>query len=216
MLAHKLRRVAEARVASTYLGSGNDAGADSTTRTITLNGGVRTGKWAVALTSRKATAGTNVAPTLVRFCGTALTMRKALIDGRNYASIWISTADITSDGTDNVVATWASEDQGQSTFAMLYSLDNLQSTTAVATASSTASPGTLNVNVSAGGCVIACGINAGTANYAWTGVTEDYDNLDGSNGRSSASGDFVSASTPRAVSVTHSTTEGAAVAVSLR
>jgi hypothetical protein len=190
-----------------------------TSVTITHNGGVRTGKWVATVGSRKASAGTQTAPTNVTFCGTALTLVVAQAgsgDPRNLESIWISTTDITSDGTDNLVITWTNS--SDRTMTSLYAVDNLVSTTATATASSTSGTPTLNLNVSAGGVIIAAGTNTNPTAFTWTGLTEDDDQSVGGGAEqfSTASGAFASAGTPQAVSATHGATAAACVIASFR
>lgn len=189
----------------------------ATSFTHTHNGGVRTGKWVVAIATRRSTAGTNSDPTSVTLAGTSLTKLIGNTNSRQNVSIWISTTDITTDGTDDVVATWASNVQGNA-LSSLYSITNLTSATPVATAVSSTSPSALSVNTSNGGCVIAIGMNQNTTAFTWANVTEDFDSapFGGALQISGARADFASGSTPQTVTATHSSTEASAASVSLR
>jgi hypothetical protein len=188
----------------------------ATSFTHAHNGGVRTGKWAVAVAARRNSAGTNTDPSTVTLAGASLTKLVGNTNSRTNVSIWISAADVTTDGTDGVVATWASDAQA-GVFSSLYAIDNLQSSTAVATATSSTSPSALSVNVSAGGCVLGVGVNYANSTFTWTNITENTDVLvTGSLRASSAVADFASAATPKSVTATHSSTEATACSVSLR
>jgi hypothetical protein len=218
--AHGSRRAASGNgggpaATTTFKQAITNTSGGSTSRTMTHNGGVRTGKWGVVLMSRQGAAGPADA-TGVTFCGTTLTKLEGITGtGQMSTSIWISTNDITTDGTDDVVATFSSSQTR--TVSVLYALDNLQSTTAVDTAEvANTSPATLDVDVSAGGVVLAGMCCSGNATTSWSGLNEDVDQTDGSRTESAASGAFASASTPLAISATQNSSNAAAVAVSLR
>lgn len=189
----------------------------STSKTMTHNGGVRTGKWVVAIGSQQGSG--PLPPTSVTFCGVALTNLIGVSGAsRVSSSLWVSTTDITTDGTDDVVATFGSNQAN--TISYLYAVDNLLSTTAIATSSSTVDPGALSLNTLAGGLVIgvsATGTAAGT--MTWSGLTEQDDTVvGGSYNFSTAFGLAAAAETPRAVSADYVTTSTnfASCAVSLR
>jgi len=204
-----------ASTVSAFIGNVSDTAADSLSRSFTFNGGTRNGMWVVCILARKATAGTEVAPSSVTFKGVTLTPLVEVLGGRHYTGIFLSPSPIAASGSDAVVATWASVQQ-TNTVAALYSIDNLSSTTPVATASSTTSPATLNVNTVSGGTVIACGQNASTAAFTWTGAVENFDFLASAVSRSAARADVTATETPRTVSATHGTTDAASASVSLR
>lgn len=100
----------------------------------------------------------------------------------------------------------------------VWSIYNLKSATAVATASATTSGGSMNVNTSSGGIVIGYhynGNNVGTP--TWTGLTQDYATNSTETGHSGASASNVVAATPRTVSVSNSSASTlVSVAASLR
>lgn len=212
-----LNSFALSRAASrTYLDFQTDLSGDSTSRTISVNGGARTGKVVVIVSSRKGTAGTNVNPSGVTLNGVALSAVIQQVSTRNYVSIWISTSDITTDGTDTVVATWASVTQIR-TSAAIYSVSGLDSTTAVATNQSTSSSATLSVNTSAGGLVFGGSFTHDTSNVTWSGLTEDQDaTVDAADRASAASALTASASTPLTITATIGSSETAAVSASFR
>lgn len=208
---------AAAAVAATrsYLGTAVDTTV-ATTKTMTHNGGVRTGRWVVGIVSRMG-GGTPADPTSVTFCGTALTKLVGQSNAANVtASIWISTADITSDGTDNVVATFATSQSATRSF--LWAVNDLLSMAAGATAGSTADPGALDINTQSGGLAFAVSADVNsTATVTWTGLTEDYDGITLTFSYSAASAQIATGSTPLTVSVDYSAgTVFAACSVALR
>lgn len=183
----------------------------------------RTGKWIITVASRKGTSGTQVNPTTVTLNGTGLTSVIARTNTRQNVSIWISTTDITVDGTDTVATTWGTNQASARLAVAVYAVDGpLNSTTSVDGATGTGGSPSLNVNVSANGFVVGAATNLdGASNIVWTGITEDVDIYvpAASNEEfSSASAYGLAAATPRTVSlsISGSVAEAAAVTASFR
>lgn len=198
-----------------------NANSNVTSFTNTHAGSVRTGKCIVVVTYRKSTAGTNTDPTAVTLAGTSLTKMHTAslcILARQAASIWISTTDVTTDGTDNVVITTATlNDKATS---VLYEVNDLiaPGTTVDQIGVTGSSTPTLNNDASAGCVMIAVGINNVPTAFAWTGITEDYDATVGASAQrvSTASEAFATAGTKSISAVHGGTTDNGAMVVSVR
>lgn len=185
----------------TYLGLGTD-GVSSTTKTMPHTGaGVRTGRWVVTLAARQVTAGPADALT-VTLNGVSLTKLVGQVaPAAMSTSIWISTTDITTDGTDTVVATFAAAQLRANSW--LYAINGAKDaafdTAGSTSGAPTSNPAVLSVDMPAGG--VGFGVNcypADSASYVWTGLTEDFESaVDQS--YTVASGEFASASTPLSI-----------------
>lgn len=188
----------------TFTDGTTTGGGGGTTQTATLNGGVRTGKWVVCVGS-DATSG-QVDPTSCSFAGTALTKAIGLSNTRSHSSIWYSTTDITTDGTDDVSAVWASVSQNSgSMIVSLYAVANVLSMTPTATTSSSATPSDLSINVSANGIVAGITLNRNSTTAVWTGFSAsngDVEKTSGTMRDSTQHNSFSTAQTPAALSVT--------------
>jgi hypothetical protein len=198
---------------------------NSSTPTFSVNAGVRTGKWILAIFASTTGAGA-ADPTAVTFAGISLTKIIANNTGRNHASIWISDSNITTDGTDEIVisgagVTWAGGGTGgNSTQAAVYAVDNLQSTAASDTATSDASPSVLDVDVPAGGVVVGSTYNGNSTTPVWSGMSAtsgDTAKTGGTFRASTQHNSFSTAQSPASISVTTGgTTTTASVSAAFR
>lgn len=104
--------------------------------------------------------------------------------------------------TGDVVLTWSVS--GVDSAIEVYAVYGIDGATAHDTDQSAASDPSLSLNVEAGGIVIGGGTCSLGTSGAWTGITEDNENISGTMYYGSASDAFASASTPLAVTLTWS------------
>lgn len=108
---------------------------------------------------------------------------------------------VTSGTTADIVVTWNTS--CDVTAIGVWRAIGLSGTTANATSSSTASPSSLDLNVTAGGIIVALQANGQYSTATWTGPTEDFDtNFRTYYAYSGASAAYATASTPATVSCT--------------
>jgi len=203
----------------TYNDTVQSATTSATSFTNTHNGGVRTGLWIVTVAYRKASSGTNSDPTSVTLAGTALTKMHGAslgVNGRQGVSIWISTTNITTDGTDDVVVSTSTSNDRCTT--SLYKVGNILAPgTTIDRTSDTGAALNLNNNSATGGVVmVAVGANGDPTAFTWTGLTENSDvNPGGSAFQVSSASAAFSTSGTKTISATSGATESIGLIVSV-
>lgn len=148
---------------TTYTFSSQDIGTAVTGRRVIVGVG---GVAAASRTISSVTIGGNSAAQSV--------FAEATTTAAEQAAIYVLQVDAGT--TADIVVTWSS---GMVRCAIgVWAAYDLQSSTATHTGSSTASPGTANLNVSAGGVAFGMAINlqnSGTNTYTWNNLTEAFD-----------------------------------------
>lgn len=195
-----------------YLGKGDNTTAPSTSRTMSFAGPARTGRMGVAIVSRG--VGSGDSPDTVSLNGVSFTKQAFVNNGDLHASIWTSNANVTTTGTDSVIAVWPGLQEWSRAYA--YKLDNLQSQTASATATAVGG-GTKNisVNVPLYGVAIAVEADLDVGGHTWTGATENHDDVISADSSTSGSVNVPAGATPQSITVTAGST-AVAVAASFR
>jgi hypothetical protein len=176
---------------STYTFSGVSIGAEASDRVI------------IAAVYSRANASV-VEPTLT-VAGISASAIVASADGSatpGYQRCTLFAVSVPTGTTGNIVATFSGT---QSRCAVDLFRMTGTSVTAYDTATSTSDPSTLDVDVQAGGCIVAASLNylSGGSSATWSGVTESTDaSVESTNTEcSSGIGNFGSAATPQSVSV---------------
>lgn len=192
-----------------YLDRGDNTAAPSTSRTMNFAGPSRTGRLAVAIVSRGVSGGDS--PDTVTVNGVSFTKQAFVNNGDLHASIWTSNANVTTDGTDSVVAVWPGLQEWSR--AYVHKLDNLESQTKSASVTATGS-GTKNisVNVPLYGVAIAVEADLDVGGHTWTGATENHDDVISGDSSTSGSVNVPAGATPQSITVTAGSTAVAVVA----
>jgi hypothetical protein len=176
---------------STYTFTAQDIGTASATRYVVVGIAIRT-------------AGANPTFSSVTIGGVSATL---VVQAVNSVSDWTRTgifiAAVTTGTTGDVVVTLSSA--AARCGISVYALYDLTSATAITSATSTASPGSLNVNVTPGKVLVAHAYDNSNTAMAWTGATEDFDVALEGGQHSSASLLTSTTETPRTVSVSYGT-----------
>ena len=174
---------ADAADLTTYTFTSRSIGAAEQSRFIIVGSGQRnSGQTIVSMTIGGVTA--------------SLIKRQVGASGFNVVELW--GAYVPTGTTATISITWSSA-IARCAIAV-YRAVYLQSSTAVATYSSTADPMATSINVPDGGVAVAFSYGAANTTNTWTGLTEDVDSTVESQCYSSASASFVAAQTSLSVS----------------
>lgn len=191
----------------------------STTPSITGNiGTASSDRYVVVLVQTACASSCTLNSTLTIGATTANRLVTAQYDGnQRETAIYISDTPIVS-GTSATITATVSNNSVNTGF-QIYTITSLSSTTPIATATDISSPWSQSISVNSGGVIIAgFRINAITTNtWGGTGITENYDASGAaSNTYSSASGNYVSSSSPTVSVTPGSGSSGGLAIVSMR
>jgi len=144
--------------------------------------------------------GNSTSPTSVTVGGTNLSQAVSSIASSDVAEIWIGA--IPTGTTADVVVTFSAS---QSRCAVnTYAIYDLVSTTPSDTATSSADPASLNMDIPSGNSIaLGCAYTNTTSDATWTGLTEDNDSSD-HGGNFAASDAFSSSETDRTIECDYS------------
>jgi hypothetical protein len=196
------------------------SGGDTTSASATGDLSVRTGEWVVTIAAQKGTSGNAANVTGVTLNGVSLTVVIDHKNSRTYTGIWRSSSPISTDGTDEVIVTWASVEHNQIAMGC-YAVDGIISMTPTASVElSGGAPAVLDLNVEAGGLLFGVTYNRGAGTPTWAGSDSDPngDFQDTANTwrRGGASNAFATAQTPASFDCISSTVEKTSCAASFR
>jgi len=186
-----------APVVSGLASSASDS-TDASSFTLSMTGMITNGHRIIGVIGRGTAVRTITGMTL-----DGVTANQAVVanNGGSTCAIWVaaSTLNTTGDLAITLDGVWVRMAAG------VWNVQNLQSTTATATAADTAAPLSQTINVSAAGACFAAAYNqntTGSDQFTWTGLTDDFDlSLEGTASAGGASSVFAAAQSPLTVSV---------------